>query len=140
MWEGPGVTEHRHDDQQDQPVSSLVRHEERLRVGCEERDAGVVRIRTRVDTHPVSTVVDRDVEHAVTDRQPADENDSGEIEELEDGSLSIPVLEEQLVVTKRVVVRERIIVRKERRTEPSRVEEQLRRQHVEITRHPPDER
>ena len=58
--------------------------------------------------------------------------DSGEIEYLEDGSVSIPVLEEELVVTKRTVVRERIIVRKQWITEAQRIQAELRRERVEI--------
>jgi stress response protein YsnF len=60
----------------------------------------------------VETVIPR-VEHAEVERQaPADPSaDSGEVEVLPDGSLSIPVFEEELVVQKRLVVRERIIVR-----------------------------
>lgn len=66
------------------------------------------------------------------ERVPAGEGDSGEIETLPDGSVSIPVLEEQLVVTKRTVVRERIVVRKEVATETERVEAELRREHVDV--------
>lgn len=133
------MNEHRPADDPDQAPSPLLRHAERLRIGRQEREAGTVRIRTSVDTEPVSTEVERDVEHAVTRRQPAADNDSGQIEELEDGSLSIPVLEEQLVVTKRVVVRERLIVRKEQATEACRVEDELRRERVEITQEPASE-
>ena len=58
--------------------------------------------------------------------------DSGEIEYSEDGTISIPVLEEELVVTKRVVVRERIIVRRGVETIRQRVDAELRRERVEI--------
>ena len=51
---------------------------------------------------------------------------------LPDGSVSIPVLEEEIVVTKRTVVRERIVVRKEVATEVQRVEAELRREHVDV--------
>jgi hypothetical protein len=63
---------------------------------------------------------------------PAGEGDSGEIETLPDGSVSIPVLEEELVVTKRVVVRERIVVHKDVATRVERVEDELRRERVEL--------
>jgi len=58
--------------------------------------------------------------------------DSGEIEYSPDGTISIPVLEEELVVTKRIVVRERIIVRKGVETTRQRVDAELRRERVEI--------
>ncbi len=59
-------------------------------------------------------------------------NDSGRIEELPDGSISIPVLEEELVITKRMVVRERIIVRKRTTTQEHRIREDLRRERLEL--------
>lgn len=65
-------------------------------------------------------------------RVPAGEGDSGEIETLPDGSVSIPVLEEELVVSKRLVVRERIIVHKDVETRVERVETELRRERVEF--------
>jgi uncharacterized protein (TIGR02271 family) len=66
------------------------------------------------------------------ERLPAGEGDSGEIETLPDGSVSIPVLEEELVVTKRVVVRERIVVRKAVTSRIERVQAELRRERVEL--------
>lgn len=63
---------------------------------------------------------------------PAEEYDSGEIETLPDGSISIPILEEELVVTKRLVVKERIIVRKDTVTETRRVDAELRKERLEI--------
>jgi uncharacterized protein (TIGR02271 family) len=54
------------------------------------------------------------------------------VETLPDGSISIPVLEEELVVTKRLVVRERIVIRKETRTVTETVEAELRREHVDV--------
>lgn len=73
-----------------------------------------------------------DVEQLVQERVPVTKGDSGEIETLPDGSLSIPLYEEELVVTKRTVLRERVIVRKQIATGTQRVEAHLRREHVEI--------
>jgi uncharacterized protein (TIGR02271 family) len=44
----------------------------------------------------------------------------------------VPVLEEELVVTKRVVVRERVIVRKRTTTERRRIEAELRKERVDV--------
>jgi stress response protein YsnF len=57
---------------------------------------------------------------------------ASEIATLADGSLSIPLYEEELVVTKRTVLRERLIVRKEIAARTERVEAELRREQVEI--------
>jgi uncharacterized protein (TIGR02271 family) len=72
------------------------------------------------------------------ERRPAGEEDSGEIETLPDGSVSIPVLEEELVVTKRVVVRERIIVHKDVATRIEHVETELRQERVELEQDTPE--
>jgi uncharacterized protein (TIGR02271 family) len=74
----------------------------------------------------------RDVEEADVERVPAGEGDSGEIETLADGSMSIPVLEEELVVTNRVVVRERIVIRQRTVTREERIRAELRKERVEL--------
>jgi len=73
-----------------------------------------------------------DANGGLIDRLAAAEGDSGEIETLPDGAISIPILEEELVITKRIVVRERIVVHKEVVTETEHVEAELRRERVEI--------
>ena len=78
------------------------------------------------------TVVPVGTEYADMERQAVLEGDSGEVEVLADGSVSIPVFEEELVIEKRLVVRERVIVRKHTVTEDRRVEADLRRERVEI--------
>jgi uncharacterized protein (TIGR02271 family) len=110
----------------------VTRHEEELEVGRRLAPLGNVHVEKRVDAERVAQEVPRDVEHATMERVAVGEEDSGEIETLPDGSVSIPVLEEQLVVTKRTVVRERIVVRKEVATETERVEAELRREHVDV--------
>jgi stress response protein YsnF len=54
------------------------------------------------------------------------------VETLPDGSVSIPVFEEQIVVTKRLVVRERVIVRKHTVYEDHVVTADLRRERLEV--------
>jgi uncharacterized protein (TIGR02271 family) len=110
----------------------LLRTEEELRVGTATTEAGAFRVRKHVETEHVSDVVSRDVEHADVERVEATEADSGQVETLPDGSLSIPVFEERLVVEKRLVVRERVVVRKHTVSEEQRVEADLRREQVEL--------
>jgi uncharacterized protein (TIGR02271 family) len=59
-------------------------------------------------------------------------HDSGQVEYQADGSVSIPVFEEELVCEKRVVVRERVVVRKEAVTENQELEADLRRERVDV--------
>jgi len=110
----------------------LIRHEEELAVGTEVTTVGHVRAQKRVEVDHVAQDFPRTVERADVERVRAEEGDSGEVETLPDGSISIPVLEEELVVTKRTVVRERIVIRKELVTEQERVEAELRRERVEL--------
>jgi uncharacterized protein (TIGR02271 family) len=113
--------------------SSLVRHEEELRVERRVREIGNLHAVKHVETEPVHRVAHRDVEHFETvDRQPVDsEDDSGEITMLEDGSISIPVFEEVLIIEKRPMIRERIVIKKESEAERYRVETRLRRERIE---------
>ena len=112
--------------------ASVVRHEEELALDTREYEAGSVRARKRVETEQVERVEPRSVEYGEFERAPADEADSGEIETLEDGSVSIPLFEERLVVKKELFVRERVILRKRTVTEHHRVEAELRKERIEI--------
>ena len=116
--------------------TSVVRHEEELVIGTTVQEAGRVAVRKLVDHERVETVVPRGVERADFQRQAPVEGDSGEVEVLADGSVSIPVFEEELVIEKRLVVRERIIVRKHTVTEERRVEADLLRERVEVEADP----
>jgi len=115
-----------------QAPDPIVRSDEELEVTTETREAGRVRARKVVDHEQVEEVVPVAVEEAATERRPAEDGDSGEVETLPDGSLSIPVFEERLVVEKRLVVRERVIIRKHTVYEEQRVVADLARERVEI--------
>ncbi len=112
--------------------SAVIRREEQLVVGTDTREVGRVGVRKVVDHERASTVVPVGTEHAEMERHPVVEGDSGEVEVLADGSVSIPVFQEELVVEKRLVVRERIIVRKHTVTEERLVDVDLRRERVEV--------
>ena len=116
--------------------ASVVRHEEELVTDTVVQEAGRVGVRKLVEHERVQTVVPLGVEHAEFERQAPGEADSGEVEILADGSVSIPVFEEELVIEKRLVVRERIIVAKHTATEDRRVEADLRRERVEVEADP----
>jgi uncharacterized protein (TIGR02271 family) len=112
--------------------NELTRHEEELAVSTQITTVGAIHARKRVEVEKVAHVFPRRVEHADIDHVAANEGDSGQIETLPDGSISIPVLEEELVVSKRTVVRERIVIRKETITEEQRIEADLRSERVEV--------
>jgi stress response protein YsnF len=116
----------------DEDAARLTRHEEELQVGTRTEIIGSLRVRKTVESGRVSDIVPRDVESAEPVRTPPLEQDSGEIVTLPDGSVSVPVFEEELVVTKRLVVRERIVIQKHRVTEDARVEAELLRERVDV--------
>lgn len=114
-------------------TTAVTRHEERLVTGTELHETGRVRVQKHVETYPVDEVIERSTEHVDTsERQPALEGDSGEVLTLDDGSVSIPVFEEVLVVTKKLVVRERVIVRKHTVIDEHVLQTELRREHVTV--------
>ena len=92
----------------------------------------VLRLSKRIDGYTVKEVVQRLGETVDLERIPVAEGDSGEIETLPDGSISIPVFEEQLVVEKRLVVRERLIIRKHTVVEHELVEADLKKERIDV--------
>lgn len=120
-----------HDD-----ITEVIRREEELTVATQARDAGRVGVRKVVDHEAAATVVPVGTEHADLERQPPAVGDTGEVEVLADGSISIPVFQEELVIEKRLVVRERVIVRKHTVTEDRLVEADLRRERIEVDADP----
>lgn len=119
-------------DRESSEGGSILRSEEELEIGTSAEEEGAVRARKHVETERVEELVPRQIEHADVERVAPAEADSGEIETLPDGSVSIPILEEELVISKRTVVRERVVVRKRTLTEEHRVKAELRRERVEL--------
>ena len=123
------------EEPRDQP-ESLTAHAEELTVRREEQTVGSLRARKRVESGQVDEFVPRSVEDCVVERVSASEGDSGRVETLADGSISIPLLEEELVVTKRTIVRERVVIRKHVESRPERVTAELRRERIELDADP----
>ena len=114
-------------------TEALVLHEEVVE-GTDKtwRGIGFFRARKHTQTTTVREVVPVATEDLDGERVPVGEDDSGRIETLEDGSISIPIYAEELVVTKRVVLRERLILRKRAVVENVAVEDVLRFEQVEL--------
>jgi uncharacterized protein (TIGR02271 family) len=125
---GPGGGERR-----PQPDDgALVAHEEEARVDRRREGIGTTRVRREVSQEKVHGEYPRRRDELVSERVQVGDDDSGEIETLPDGSISVPLFEEELVITKRTVLRERVIVRKETITEWETVEAELRRETIEV--------
>ena len=110
----------------------VVRSEEQLHVGSVLQDVGRVIARKLVRSRRDTEEVERSVEEVELDRTPAEPGDTGEVITLPDGSLSIPLFEEQIVVEKRLVVRERVVLRKFAVAHTEQVEADVRVEHVEV--------
>src|SRR5687767_206833 len=109
---------------------ALVRHEDELRIGKRE-EIGVLRLSTPVTSEPIEGDFERKSEDAEISRERVSGSDSGQVETLSDGSVSIPLFEEELVISRRLVVRERVVVRKQTVSNTERVRDEVRREHIE---------
>ncbi len=110
----------------------VIRHEEVADVGTRWRGAGSVKAKKRVETLKVNELIETQRERVELERVPVENGDAGGIETLADGSISIPVYEERLVITKEVVLTERVVIRKQVETVTERVRDELRKERVEI--------
>jgi uncharacterized protein (TIGR02271 family) len=115
---------------------TLVRHEEALEVGKRTAEAGKVRARKSLATERVERSVPVEREFVEVERLPAEKNDSGRVEELPDGSVSVPVFGEEIEVRKRVVVKERVRLAKRTVTDEEIVAADIAREEIEIDADP----
>jgi uncharacterized protein (TIGR02271 family) len=117
-------------DLRDEDELRVQRSEEELRVGTREREAGSVKVRKRVRTDRQRIEVPTRREEVSVERTPL----SGEASEAQIGAeeVSVPVVEDEVVVQKKPVAKEEIRVRKDVVSERQIVEEDVRREEVEI--------
>ena len=113
------------------------RSEEELRVDTREREAGAVRVRKRVRTDRERLVVPKKRVEVTVERVPVEgASPSTEREglgpEISEDEIVIPVVEEEVVVEKRPVVKEEIRIRKDVVEDTEVVEEEVRREEVEV--------
>ncbi len=123
-------------DLEDEDELRVQRSEEELLAGTRERVAGSVKVRKRVRNYRERVEVPTRREEVSVERVPA----SGEASEAQIGAeeVSVPVVEDEVVVQKKPVAKEEIRVRKDVVHERQLVEEDVRREEVEIeddTRH-----
>ena len=108
----------------------VQRSEEELRAGTREREAGEIGLRKTVRTDRESVEVPTRREEVTVDRVPV-EGEAAEAEIGED-EVSVPVTEEEVVVEKRPVAKEEVRIRKDVVQDTEVVEEDVRREEVEI--------
>ena len=110
----------------------VVLSEEELMVGKRQVDAGEVVVHKHMEEQVVRQTVPLMREHVEVERRPVPPGVGFE-PRTEDGVLYVPIVEEELVITKRLVAHEELVIRKTRVTEDQVVEETLRRERAEIT-------
>jgi uncharacterized protein (TIGR02271 family) len=125
-----GVNQSRTDDLEDEDELRVQRSEEELAAGTREREAGQLKVRKRVRTDRETIEVPTRHEEVSVERVPA----SGEATEAEIGEdeVVVPVTEGEVVVGKRPVVKEEVRIRKDVVQDTETVEEDVRREEIEV--------
>ena len=118
-------------DVRDEDELRVQRTEEELAAGTTEREAGSVQVRKRVRTDRESIEVPTRHEEVSVERVPVSEGEASEAEIGED-EVRVPLTEEEVVVEKRPVAKEEIRVRKDVVEDTEVVEEDVRREEVDV--------
>ena len=108
----------------------MQRTEEELRAGTREREAGALSVRKRVRTDRETVEVPTRHEEVSVERVPVEGETSRP--DIREDEVSIPLTEEEVVVEKRPVVKKEIRVRKDVVEDTEVVEEDVRREEVEV--------
>src|SRR3954451_9073805 len=117
-------------DLEDADRQAVTRHEEELRVGTREVEAGRLRLHKWVETEQVEVPVEVKKEKARVYREPVDGEATGH--EIGDDSIEVTLSEEQPVVEKRTVAKERLGIEKTVETEQQTVGDEVRKERVDV--------
>lgn len=135
--ESGGFREHARDgvrqpgrDLQDANELRVQRSEEELVAGTREREAGAVKVRKRVRVDRERIEVPTRREEVNVERMPVSGGATGA--QIGEGDVSVPVTEEEVVVEKRPVAKEEVRIRKDVVQGTEVVEEDVRREEVDI--------
>jgi uncharacterized protein (TIGR02271 family) len=109
---------------------AVTRHEEELRVGTREVEAGRLRLHKWVETEQVEVPVEVKKEKARVYREPVDGEAAAR--DIGDDSIEVTLSEEQPVVEKRAVAKERIGIEKSVETEQQTVGDEVRKERVDV--------
>jgi uncharacterized protein (TIGR02271 family) len=125
-----GVNQSTGSDLEDRDELRVQRSEEELVAGTREREAGQLKVRKRVRTDRETIEVPTKHEEVSVERVPV----SGEATEAQIGEdeVVMPVTEEEVVVDKRAVAKEEIRVRKDVVEDTEVVEEDVRREEIDV--------
>lgn len=123
----------------DQSVETIALVEEALRVGKREVTSGRVRVRSLTDTVEELAKATLDEETVEVTRVPVGrEVDAAPAVRTEEGVVIVPVMEEVLIVEKRLVLKEELHIRRQVTQENVEVPVTLRKQRAVIERLGPE--
>jgi uncharacterized protein (TIGR02271 family) len=125
-----GVVGEGHEDLEDEDELRVQRSEEELAAGTREREAGQLKVRKRVRTDRESIEVPTRHEEVSVERVPV-EGEATEVE-IGDDEVTVPVTEEEVIVSKRPVAKEEVRIRKDVVSDTETVEEDVRREEIEV--------
>ena len=120
------------DDLEDEDELRVQRSEEELRAGTREREAGALNVRKRVRTDREQVSVPTKHEEVSVERVPVQEGREASEAEIGEDEVVMPVTEEEVVTEKRPVAKEEIRVRKDTVQDEEVVEEDVRREEVDV--------
>jgi uncharacterized protein (TIGR02271 family) len=126
-----GVNQSQGDDLADEDELRVQRTEEELAAGTREREAGALNVRKRVRTDRERVEVPTRHEEVSVERVPVSEGTATEAQ-IGEEEVSIPVTEEEVVVEKRPVVKEEVRIRKDVVEDTEVVEEDVRREEIDV--------
>jgi len=124
-------------EKQESDVTTIKLHEEQVKVGKRQVEAGGVRLRKVVRTETVNQPVELRREEIVVERVPGKgQAQPGQpaSKEFQQQDIYIPLRREEAVVEKEGRVREEVRVSKKTQTERQNVSEQVRKEDVEVQR------
>jgi uncharacterized protein (TIGR02271 family) len=110
---------------------AITRSEEELSVGTRQREAGNVRVRKFVETEKQQQTVPTKREEVTVERVPVTEGTTA-TGNLGEDEISVPIVEEEVVVEKRPVVKEELRVKKDTVTEEETVEADIRKEQIDV--------
>jgi uncharacterized protein (TIGR02271 family) len=125
-----GVNQSSGSDLEDEDELRVQRTEEELAAGTREREAGQLKVRKRVRTDREHIEVPTRHEEVSVERVPV-EGDASEAE-IGDDEVVVPVIEEEVVVGKRPMVKEEVRIRKDVVEDTEVVEEDVRREEIDV--------
>jgi uncharacterized protein (TIGR02271 family) len=114
---------------------AMTRSEEELRVGTARRPSGLVRLKKYITSEQVSTTVPLQREEARIEREPITDANVGAAMrggDLTEEEHELTLSEEEVTVDKRVVPKERVRVDKDVVTEERTVNEDVRKEQIEV--------